>query len=231
MPMPDGPGPLFDPGRDRVTDAAALGALAHPLRLRMLGLLRRYGPSTATRLAERTGESSGLTSHHLRQLAKGGFITDADPGDLVGVERSAGRERWWKAASRSTFAQAPPPGDVEAAAVSVEYLRAVLSVYADNARDWLAVAHRYPQPWQDESTFSDVQLLLTVAEAARLREELEQLLTHYRRDQDPGEPNIGAPAEAVRYAVQYQLFPRPDQLPRPDQPGQDAGGPAPDTDR
>jgi hypothetical protein len=52
---PDG-SPLFDASRDAVTDAAALRALAHPLRLRLLGLLRAFGPSTASRLAQRCGE-------------------------------------------------------------------------------------------------------------------------------------------------------------------------------
>ena len=43
-----------------VSDPQVLRALAHPLRGRLLGLLRVDGPSTATRLAERVGESSGL---------------------------------------------------------------------------------------------------------------------------------------------------------------------------
>ncbi len=81
-------GPTFDADRDVVTDAAALQGLAHPLRLRLLGLLRAYGPSTATKLAARCGESSGLTSYHLRQLAEAGFVVDADPADLAGVDRT-----------------------------------------------------------------------------------------------------------------------------------------------
>jgi hypothetical protein len=36
-----------------ITDEHALSALAHPLRLRLLGLLPADGPATATRLAER----------------------------------------------------------------------------------------------------------------------------------------------------------------------------------
>src|SRR6478736_4108151 len=41
----------------------ALKALAHPLRVRILASLRRIGPATATGLADRLGESSGLTSY------------------------------------------------------------------------------------------------------------------------------------------------------------------------
>ncbi|MDP2774304.1 MAG: helix-turn-helix domain-containing protein [Nocardioides sp.] len=72
----------------------ALKALTHPVRLRMLGLLRTEGPATATRLATRLGLNSGATSYHLRQLARHGFVVDDE-------ERGNARERWWRAA-RST---------------------------------------------------------------------------------------------------------------------------------
>ena len=76
-------------------DAAGLKALAHPVRLKMLGMLRIDGPATATSLAARLGLNSGATSYHLRQLADHGFIVDDQ-------ERGNGRERWWKAAHQST---------------------------------------------------------------------------------------------------------------------------------
>lgn len=49
------PDALFDPAQDVVTEAAARQGLSHPLRLRMSGMLRTYGPSTATMLAARRG--------------------------------------------------------------------------------------------------------------------------------------------------------------------------------
>ncbi|MEO3974922.1 helix-turn-helix domain-containing protein [Streptomyces sp. CAU 1734] len=76
---------VLDPERD----AAALKALTHPLRIRLLGLLRRHGPATASELAARTGESSASTSYHLRVLAKYAFVAEA-------VHRD-GRERRWRA--------------------------------------------------------------------------------------------------------------------------------------
>ncbi|MGH3491934.1 MAG: helix-turn-helix domain-containing protein, partial [Sciscionella sp.] len=101
--------PLFDPTRDVLTtDAAALQSLAHPLRLRLLGLLRLFGPSTATKLAARCGESSGLISYHLRNLADAGLVVQAERVDLADVEQTGGRERWWKAARLTTFAALPP---------------------------------------------------------------------------------------------------------------------------
>lgn len=203
---------LFDPDRDVVTEAASLQALAHPLRLRLLGLLRLLGPSTATRLATRCGESSALTSYHLRQLASAGFVVDADPADLVGVKDAHGRDRWWKAARQSTFTQTPPGGDDAAAAASEDYQRAVLALYADRARGWLTVQHAWPGQWQDTNTFSDVPLRLSPAEAQQLMVEMAALLARYRRhdpSQSPGQG--GVPADAVVVAAQYQVFPDPEQ--------------------
>ena len=64
-----------------------LRALSHPLRLRMLEVLRE-GPATASALGRRLGESSGATSYHLRALAKAGVVEED--------ERGSKRERWWR---------------------------------------------------------------------------------------------------------------------------------------
>src|SRR5688500_779793 len=74
----------------RRLDPTALRVLAHPLRVRLVGQLRAHGPATATILGERLGESSGLTSYHLRVLEQHGFVADA-----VDHPRK-GRERWWR---------------------------------------------------------------------------------------------------------------------------------------
>ena len=58
----------------RTLDAHALKSFAHPTRLRLYELLDEHGPSTATRLAERLRENTGVTSYHLRELAKHGMI-------------------------------------------------------------------------------------------------------------------------------------------------------------
>jgi len=206
--------PLFDPELDRVTDAAALGALAHPLRLRMLGLLRRHGPSTASRLAVRVGESSGLTSYHLRQLADAGMVLDATAEDLRHVEQVGGRERWWKASRRSTYTLPAPPGDDAAAAATTDYLRAVLSANTDNTRTWLSVEHTWPTAWQAATELSDVPLHLTLDEMRRLGAEIREVVARYRR-WDPTLPSGTGdiPADAVGISVQYQVFPFADQEP------------------
>jgi DNA-binding transcriptional ArsR family regulator len=91
---------------DRSYSAARVRAAAHPLRLRLLEVLRE-GPATATQLAHRLGESSGATSYHLRVLAKHGLLEEDGA-------RGSGRERWWKRAEeRMTIIATPPAAEPE----------------------------------------------------------------------------------------------------------------------
>ena len=84
-----------------IEDAQLLRAMAHPLRLRLIGALRKDGPATASELARRLGESSGSTSYHLRQLARYGFVEEAAERNR-GPHASTGG-RWTRAWSgRST---------------------------------------------------------------------------------------------------------------------------------
>ncbi|MGH3168109.1 MAG: helix-turn-helix domain-containing protein [Trebonia sp.] len=79
-----------DQSSRRVLDLEALRLLAQPVRLRIQAQLQ-HGPANATTLARVLGESTGLTSHHLRQMAKHGFIEEVP-------ELARGRERWWRSA-------------------------------------------------------------------------------------------------------------------------------------
>jgi DNA-binding transcriptional ArsR family regulator len=90
---------MTDPQDRQVTDPADLKAVAHPLRVQLLALLRRHGPATATELAQRLGTESGSTSYHLRILARHGFVTEAPAG---AEGRRHPRERRWAAAHKTT---------------------------------------------------------------------------------------------------------------------------------
>ncbi len=78
-----------------VDDIDTLKAIAHPLRMKMLGSLRADGPATASELGRRFGESSGSTSYHLRQLERFGFIEE-------NAMQPSGRERRWVASHQMT---------------------------------------------------------------------------------------------------------------------------------
>lgn len=194
-------------------DARRLRALAHPLRLRLLGLLRSDGPSTATKLGERTDLNSGATSYHLRQLAEAGLIVD-DP------DHSDGRERWWKAAhrfsrfdDRSLSADEAPLGEA--------YLQVVAQTYGDRLRTAAAVDATLPPDWKQAGTMSDLLLDLTVGETARLRDELMALLGRYR-SASAGRPGpVGTRRVAALVAVM------PEGRPEDPEPVTSSGGDPP----
>jgi DNA-binding transcriptional ArsR family regulator len=86
--------------------SAVYRTLANPLRRRILAHLQEHGEANSTSLARALGESTGTTSYHLRKLAEQRFVEEIP-------EKSAGRERWWRALPFQI--QAPDPDAVAAA--------------------------------------------------------------------------------------------------------------------
>ncbi|PLW71134.1 transcriptional regulator [Streptomyces sp. DJ] len=188
-----------DPVKDVVLDAKGLRALAHPVRVQLVGLLRTHGPSTATRLADRTGLTSGATSYHLRQLAAAGFVEE-DAG------RGNARERWWRAVHRSTWVAHAEMAEHEPEATTA-YLQSVAAVYAQRTQQVLNEYPSLPRAWQEASDMSDVPLRLTPQETERLRDELRAVVGRYRRDTP--EEAAGAPEGSERVSLITLVLPEP----------------------
>ena len=151
-------------------DPRALRALAHPIRIRLLGLLRREGPLTATEAGRRIDESAGSTSYHLRQLARFGLVEDAPGGH--------GRERPWRATALYTSWSnvADTPELAEASEVLAQF---VLGRYVERLEKWLGRRADEPPEWQEAASFGDSLLYLTVEELAELRGTLQGLAESY----------------------------------------------------
>ncbi|MBA2576384.1 MAG: helix-turn-helix transcriptional regulator [Euzebyaceae bacterium] len=157
-----------------------LRALTHPLRLKLLGALRLDGPSTATLLAERFGESSGATSYHLRQLARHGFVEeDSDRGNA--------RDRWWRAAHRSTrwtpSRFVDDPADREAASWLLLQSVALQAGWLEN---WVRERSSWGREWLDAADDSDYRLRLTPERLAAMTAEIGEVIRRYQRDPVPG---------------------------------------------
>ena len=175
-----------------VLTPTSLKALAHPIRVRLLGLLRHDGPATASALAKRTGESSGLTSYHLRQLEKAGFVVED-------TERGNARDRWWRAAQDSTRLDTTTFDEDPETVMAVDaYVSAVARSSWRRLDHWLATSRSWPRRWQESSDLSDHSLHLTAKEARQLEEELEAVVERYRREPKKGDERV---------VVQYQVFP------------------------
>jgi DNA-binding transcriptional ArsR family regulator len=174
-----------------LTDPRQMRALAHPLRLRLLGLLRIEGPATATMLAAEVGESAALTSYHLRSLASHGLVVEAPE-----LARD-GRERWWRAAHRGmTWEPARFLDTPERAAAAGTLMGEIAERYAEAARRWLAEAPSWPEPWVEASDMSDWMLELAPGQVHRMRDELVAVIERY----EAMEP--GAGSERVRLVLQ-----------------------------
>lgn len=169
---------VLDPERD----TAALKALTHPLRIRLLGMLRQDGPATASELAARTGESSGSTSYHLRVLAKYAFVAEAEHRD--------GRERRWRAVhsvtSWSNKAMEASPGS--RAFVGLTRRRQIEHLEASLVRHEADIADgRLGQEWVEPSGISDLMPRLTPESLTELREALDRKLAELTT-RDAGDP-------------------------------------------
>ncbi|MDQ6873956.1 MAG: helix-turn-helix domain-containing protein [Actinomycetota bacterium] len=191
---------------ERVLDARSLRGLAHPLRIRMLTLLRTDGPATATQLGNRLGESSGTTSWHLRQLAEYGFIEEVRG-------RGTARERWWQAAQQRTrLTETVDLSDPETRGALDVYLHEVLTMYFHRTAAFLAEREGWGEEWNNSWTLSNWELPLTAAETRDLLEQLERLIESFRREPRPGDA-----------LVEFQLAGYPRR--RPADPSSPTGAP------
>ena len=160
---------LFGPTIE-LTDPRAMRAYAHPVRLALIGLLRRHGPMTATQAAARLGESSGTCSFHLRQLAKYGFCEEAGGGK--------GREKPWRATAMSTT-WGPAPGDPELADAEQHLNMVLLQRYVEQITRWLADRGQERPEWQRALGFADLSLPLTAEELSHLQRGVQELVRPY----------------------------------------------------
>jgi len=168
------------PALRKLEDAQLLRAMAHPLRLRLIGALRMDGPATASALARRLGESSGATSYHLRILAKYGFVEDD-------VERNRGRERWWRAVDEGVewSLDTDDPGLLEADRALGRQVAAETARWLER---WHAELTDWDRPWRAAANGTDQWFELTPAELRELGNEVLAVLERYadRRVQTEG---------------------------------------------
>ncbi len=168
---------------DRRGDLGVLRALAHPLRLRILDLLRLEGPSTATLLARRLGETSGTTSYHLRQLARQGHVEEA--------ASDSHRERWWRARGRQVTLRDEP--EMQAA----RRVLAELIAGEGRALDRFLAGPSRSQEWDDASFVALKAFRLTPAELDALRGELDRLFAGLRPGDATEAPGGAAPVRLL----------------------------------
>ncbi len=179
-------------------NAARLKGLGHPLRIELLDHLILHGPATASILAERTGESTGSTSYHLRQLERHGFIEED-------ATRGSGRERWWR--TRPGQIEISPseiqhdPAAIEATSLIVDQFGArrarQLDKFFRRGLSELGVG------WMEAASVSNATVALTQKELAEFSASVTAVLQE-AADRFRDRPR---PTDARTIVVQFNAFP------------------------
>jgi hypothetical protein len=194
----------------RLTDATAMRALAHPVRMALLELFSVRETLTATQASDALGESPANCAFHLRTLAKYGFVREAGGG--------RGRERPWALASRNMTLVTNQP-DPASALAARELGRLWLERWIDRARRAYSTQDALPG-WNEATGWSDTTVFLTPDEATRLRGEVRRLLGPY--EGRLADPSLRPPgALPVEWTVFAAAFPELAGPPPPDEPGGD----------
>ena len=210
-----------------LSDLATLKALAQPRRQRMLQHLTVHGPATSATLARALGLNTGATSYHLRELARYGFVEEADQPAEAGGH---GRERWWRAVPGDRrfpprSRQSPEMRLVmdelnhHAYAADLELFEQMQLQMPTGAGAGAAAgaeargpgrtqrAHGEAgaaDPWVDAFPYSRGSIRLTLPELRAFFEEYIALLNRYKR------PEADTPPGARTVFTRFLAFPAPD---------------------
>ncbi|MEV4809897.1 ArsR/SmtB family transcription factor [Micromonospora avicenniae] len=180
----------------QVTDSRVLAALSHPLRRRLMDVLKVYGSATVGLLAERTGQAPANVSHHLKVLAAAELVAEAPE---LARDR---RERWWRLVSRGVrwsnadFGKDPAARAVADAAASLNLDRHVSLV-----RAWHGADEAAQVAWGDGPFSTDRWLHLSPEELAELSRELVDLLARWADRETPDDGRERQPVFVFAYGV------------------------------
>ncbi|HEY2602907.1 MAG TPA: helix-turn-helix domain-containing protein [Thermoleophilaceae bacterium] len=181
-----------------IDDPRTIRALAHPLRLELRSIVGRSGKLTAADAARELGISHGLASHHLRQLAKYGFVEQ--------VEGADNRERPWRLVTTSHSVEGLEDNPDGAAAVAV-----LEQVTAERALEDLAHWHErradWAPGWRKHGGVATSTVYLTQKELTGLERDMEKLLLEYV-DQRPLDDIESRPAGSVPVEFTLIVVPR-----------------------
>lgn len=182
-------------------DPVAIRALAHPLRHDLMSIIGRLGRATTADAARELGISHGLASHHLRQLAKYGFVEQ-----VAGKDH---RERPWRLVATSySWGGARDTAQGSAAVDVLEQLMAERAVEA--LLGWQQRRASWPAGWQDHAGLGESTVWLTQAELAEITDAMDALLLRYVSER-PLDDLASRPDGSV--PVTFTLFALPGEPP------------------
>lgn len=175
--------------------------LAHPLRSRLLGVLRIDGPATATTLARLLHTNTGATSYHLRQLAEVDLVVEE-------TGQNTGKQRFWRSAHEASTWKPTDFDDDPDARAAAEWIEGQqLQLLTEQAEQWFGAKRDAPHAWREVATLSDAVLTISPARLRALNDEIWQLVTRYSQDEALPEED-----GAAQVHVFLASFPRAEEL-------------------
>src|SRR3954453_22862691 len=146
-----------------LTDPDPISVLAHPVRRAQLEASADTDRLTATEAGERVGESPANASFHLRQLAKYGFVEEAEGG--------TGRKRPWKLRHLGmSFTDVHEDSETATAARTLD--RVLRDRYFARARQAFEDRQSLPEEWRAVTGMNQMGLYLTPDELKAIDEEI-----------------------------------------------------------
>jgi DNA-binding transcriptional ArsR family regulator len=183
---------------DALTDPTAMRALAHPLRVRLLGELRVSGPQSVGMLAELFDEAPGSISYHVGVLARSGFVVEAPEN-----ARDA-RERWWRAAqSHTRYEPSQLNNDPATRVASAAMRHTFLQAQSRELAEYIDLEPTLEPEWVAAATTGDTMAFLTQAELREMSDELNEFARKWESKSRP-EADGARPTRFV-----YSAFVRP----------------------
>jgi DNA-binding transcriptional ArsR family regulator len=173
------------PSQIDVRDPKAMRALANPVRLRILGLLRQSGPHSVGELSDLADAAPGSVSYHLTTLHKFGFVEEAPE-----LARD-GRERWWRAAHAMThYEPSELLADPESAAAGRVMRQTFFQGHLAEQLAYLQSEPALPMEWVKAATAGDTLAYLTAAELREFSDEVNALAERWNEFRDADRPGV-----------------------------------------
>lgn len=186
-------------GSPRRIESSALKGLAHPLRMAIYDALAKYGPQTATTLADKLGESSGSTSYHLRQLARHDFIQQVE-------STTGGREKWWERIPGPVTVPSRNADRDSAAHAAADFVNREFNRSSTRALEDFVIGttdeKRLSAEWLEAADITTSNLRMTPAQleqtSKRFHDLIQTFIDEFRDRNDPGSRPV---------QIQFNAFP------------------------
>ena len=170
-----------------LTEAAAMRALADPVRLALVDQLTRRGPATTAALASHAGISVDAVRDHVEALAAVGLVEP--DGDN------------WRTPGRGVYFEVPESGPEDVQLAARQLSNAMLLNYEQTPREWVeGTEPRLELDWARSAGLFNAGLTVTPEELRTIQADLETLLTPYLNRTDP-------PSDARRVRILAYFLP------------------------